>query len=85
MKHKITLEEKLDRINDFFDKLSEKDFEKMAFEAGFGEIKESSVCSYVLATKEIFDDKYVNEQKMLIENGNNQFSFEDGRILEGAA
>lgn len=85
MENKITLEEKLDRINEFFNNLSDDDFERMALEAGLGEIKDSDACSYVLATSKIAGEKYVNEQKMLNETDNNQFFYRNDRRLRGAA
>lgn len=47
-----SLEEELKRIDDFFDNLSNEEFETMKKRIGFGKIKPAKESSYVLAMQE---------------------------------
>lgn len=85
MKREVTLDERLKKINDFFDNVSLDDFERMALDAGAGAIKESSKCSYVLASTVQNDNRYVNGQKFSSDIGNNEFFSQNDGILRGAA
>lgn len=85
MDNKLTLEEKLEEIDTFFENLSLEEFEEMALEAGLGKIRESSDCSYVLAVKGLNEGTYVNDQKRVNATKDNDFYCQDDNILKGAA
>lgn len=80
---KMNLEERLNRIDDFFDKLSDDEFEEMCYECGAGIIKESAFSSYNIPTDNLFKAKYVNN--LNLKQPIEQVSFFNNEISRGAA
>ena len=56
----MTLEERLQRINDFFDSLSNDEFEKICYDCGAGVIMESSNSGYNLPIDDFHKETYIN-------------------------
>ena len=56
----MTLEERLQRINDFFDSLSNDEFEKICYDCGAGVIMESSNSGYNLPIDDFPKETYIN-------------------------
>lgn len=56
-----SLEDEMKRIDDFFSNLSVNEFDKMAIEAGMGEIKSSCESSYVKASQLPLEATYSNK------------------------
>ena len=56
----MTLEERLQRIDDFFHSLSNDEFEKICYDCGAGVIKDSSISSYNFPIDDFPKETYVN-------------------------